>query len=213
MTPTSGAIFDPDTCLTRWGHTGWALEVGEVTGAALERLRDLLAPASVAEVTDQLTLLAMHRRKGGLAEAGVPVFLEQVARDLVRVVGISSLGAALLMDHLRTHPADVWFPHWVEIEPVALAIEAGLQGLREPQSALPETLPEPWTPARPVVPAQPTEAERLACNARWDEIEANLLALGMTGGQIPRWTSALDWTRERLAERAAAQQVAEVSVA
>lgn len=194
---TFGFRIDPDTGVSCWVQTGLALDVrgSGLPDEAFERLRDLLEPAGLSEIVVHLGRLALHRRKGGLTEAALPLFLEDVARDLMRV-RVSSLGVAVLAEQLRLEAVDAWFPAWGEIEPLALAIEDGLRRLRNGESA-------PKEIAAPVFRmAEPQPAPDMAeVNRRWDEIEANLKALGVTLAAVPRGMDALEWTRLALAAR------------
>lgn len=90
-----------------------------------DKLVSYLGYASIGEIAFQLAKLLLHRRKGGLGEAAMPQFIEDVAGDLRRL-NISSLGMALLNDHLRRERKTPWFPDWEEIEAAARAIETGI---------------------------------------------------------------------------------------
>jgi hypothetical protein len=119
--------YNPETGQDEFSECGVIASVNltDLPEQYRERINDYLGYASIGEISFQLAKLLLHRRKGGLGEASIPQFIEDIAGDLRRM-NISSLGMALLNDHLRRERKTQWFPEWSEIETAALAIEAGI---------------------------------------------------------------------------------------
>lgn len=125
---------NPETGFDEWVNSPFRIYIDseKIEAQYRERMADLLEPSTRQDITTRLARLELHRRKGSLGEVGLPVFLEDLAGDL-KALGISSLGMALLAQHLRTNARDQWFPAWDEIESAAKQIEAGLDNLRPQQ--------------------------------------------------------------------------------
>jgi len=131
MNSNYGMVFNEKTQADEWVPIAPVLSFSNelISGQIKDRLPSLLRLASQTEVIFHLNRLMLHRRKASLGEATIPMFISDLAGDLRRMQ-ITSLGAALLVDHLRTSPRNEWFPSWPEIESAATAIERGISKLR-----------------------------------------------------------------------------------
>jgi len=141
MDSSYGLVYNEKTQTDDWAPIAPILTFNNemISGQLKKRLPSLMSIASQVELIFHLNRLLLHRRKASLGEATMPMFIADLAGDLRRMQ-VTSLGAALLVDHLRTRPRNEWFPAWPEIESAATAIENGITDIRKHLEDVPDMI-------------------------------------------------------------------------
>lgn len=130
--------FDYDIVDGQFNRTGAVtveFDLNKIKPEALPRLESLLHRASLVEINFHLNRLLLHRRKASLGEHSIPMFIDDITRDLY-MRGVTSLGMAMTVDHLRREGKNQWFPEWNEIESASASIEASIKKAKENIQAL-----------------------------------------------------------------------------